>query len=31
MRNRYIQSFNEAQIGDRKAPHFKAGDTLKLV
>ncbi len=30
MRNRYIQSFNDMQIGDKQVPQFKAGDTLKL-
>ena len=30
MRNRYIESFNKAQIGERKVPQFKAGDTLRL-
>jgi len=30
MRNRYIVAFEEAQIGEKKAPQFRAGDTLKL-
>ena len=30
MRNRYIEAFEEAQIGDKKVPEFKAGDTLRL-
>lgn len=30
MRNRYIQSFHQKQIGDKKVPSFKAGDTLRL-
>ncbi|MGI0440259.1 50S ribosomal protein L19 [Helicobacter himalayensis] len=30
MRNRYIESFQKAQISERKVPHFKAGDTIKL-
>jgi len=30
MRNRYIEAFEKAQIGDKKAPEFKAGDTLRL-
>lgn len=30
MKNRYIQNFEKAQIGDKKIPEFKAGDTLRL-
>ena len=30
MRNRYIAAFEEAQIGEKVAPQFRAGDTLKL-
>lgn len=30
MKNRYIESFEKAQIGDKKVPQFKAGDTIKL-
>lgn len=30
MKNRYIESFQKAQIGEKKVPHFKAGDTIKL-
>ncbi len=30
MKNRYIESFEKAQIGDRKVPSFKAGDTIRL-
>ena len=30
MRNRYIAAFEEAQIGEKVAPEFRAGDTLKL-
>jgi len=30
MRNRYIESFEQAQIGEKKAPQFRAGDTLRL-
>ena len=30
MRNRYIESFGKAQIGDKVAPQFRAGDTLRL-
>lgn len=30
MKNRYIQSFQDAQIGDKKVPAFKAGDTIRL-
>ncbi|MCE3039907.1 50S ribosomal protein L19 [Helicobacter anatolicus] len=30
MKNRYIESFERTQIGEKKAPQFKAGDTLKL-
>ncbi|MWV61293.1 50S ribosomal protein L19 [Helicobacter saguini] len=30
MKNRYIESFEKAQINERKVPHFKAGDTLRV-
>ena len=30
MKNRYIENFEKAQIGDKKVPQFKAGDTLRL-
>ena len=30
MKNRYIESFEKAQIQDRQAPLFKAGDTVRL-
>ena len=30
MRNRYIESFEQAQIAQKKIPQFKAGDTLRL-
>eukprot|EP01155_Anaeramoeba_flamelloides_P003780 Anaeramoba_flamelloidesa1063789_32.p1 GENE.a1063789_32~~a1063789_32.p1 ORF type:complete len:119 (+),score=21.02 a1063789_32:117-473(+) len=30
MKNRYIESFEAAQIADIEIPQFKAGDTLKL-
>ncbi len=30
MKNRYIESFEKAQIKDKKVPKFKAGDTIKL-
>ncbi len=30
MRNRYIAAFEEAQIGEKVAPQFRAGDTLRL-
>ncbi|PAF46271.1 50S ribosomal protein L19 [Helicobacter sp. 12S02634-8] len=30
MKNRYIESFEKNQIGDKKVPNFKAGDTIKL-
>ena len=30
MRNRYIESFEQAQIGEKVAPQFRAGDTLRL-
>jgi large subunit ribosomal protein L19 len=30
MKNRYIQSFEDAQIKDKSIPDFRAGDTLKL-
>ena len=30
MKNRYIESFEKAQIQDKQVPQFKAGDTIKL-
>lgn len=30
MKNRYIENFEKSQIGDKKVPQFKAGDTIKL-
>ncbi|MDU7693366.1 MAG: 50S ribosomal protein L19 [Helicobacter sp.] len=30
MKNRYIQQFENAQIADKVAPTFKAGDVLKI-
>lgn len=30
MKNRYIESFEKAQIGGKEVPTFKAGDTLRL-
>jgi len=30
MRNRYIEAFEKAQIGQKVVPEFRAGDTLKL-
>lgn len=30
MKNRYIESFEKAQIKDKQVPSFKAGDTIKL-
>ncbi len=30
MKNRYIASFEAAQIASKEIPQFKAGDTLKL-
>ncbi|RDU69123.1 50S ribosomal protein L19 [Helicobacter brantae] len=30
MKNRYIESFEKAQIGGKAVPTFKAGDTLRL-
>ena len=30
MKNRYIEGFEKAQIGDKKVPAFKAGDTIRL-
>ena len=30
MKNRYLESFERSQIGDKKVPHFKAGDTLRV-
>lgn len=30
MKNRYIESFEKAQIAGKEVPSFKAGDTLRL-
>jgi large subunit ribosomal protein L19 len=30
MRNRYIESFEKAQIAEKKVPQFRAGDKLRL-
>ncbi|MDR3163276.1 MAG: 50S ribosomal protein L19 [Helicobacteraceae bacterium] len=30
MRNRYIEAFEKAQIGEKNIPDFHAGDTIKL-
>ena len=30
MKNRYIQSFEAAQLASKEVPSFKAGDTLRL-
>lgn len=30
MKNRYIESFEKAQIAGKQVPTFKAGDTLRL-
>lgn len=30
MKNRYIAAFEQAQMGEKKVPEFKAGDTLRL-
>ncbi len=31
MRNKYIESFENAQISEKKVPEFRAGDTLRLA
>lgn len=31
MRNKYIESFEQAQIANKQIPDFKAGDTLRLA
>ena len=31
MRNKYIESFEEAQIANKEIPAFRAGDTLKVA
>ncbi len=31
MRNRYIESFEKAQISEKSVPDFRAGDTLKVA
>lgn len=30
MKNRYIESFEQAQIANKQVPSFKSGDTLRL-
>jgi len=30
MKNRYIEAFEKAQMGDKVIPQFRAGDTLRL-
>ena len=30
MKNRYIEDFEKDQIGDKRVPTFKAGDTVRL-
>ncbi|SFV64505.1 LSU ribosomal protein L19p [hydrothermal vent metagenome] len=31
MRNRYIESFEKAQLDKKKIPEFRAGDTLRVA
>jgi len=31
MRNKYIESFEQAQLENRKVPEFRAGDTLRVA
>jgi len=31
MRNRYIESFEQAQIEGKNIPHFRAGDTVRVA
>lgn len=31
MRNKYIESFENAQIADKQVPEFRAGDTLRVA
>jgi large subunit ribosomal protein L19 len=31
MRNKYIESFEQAQLENRNIPEFRAGDTLKVA
>ncbi len=31
MRNKYIESFEKAQIAEKTVPDFRAGDTLKVA
>ncbi len=31
MRNKYIESFEQAQLSDKAIPTFRAGDTLKVA
>ncbi|SFV62029.1 LSU ribosomal protein L19p [hydrothermal vent metagenome] len=30
MRNKYIESFEQAQLAEKEVPKFRAGDTLKV-
>jgi len=31
MRNKYIESFEKAQIAEKNVPDFRAGDTLRVA
>jgi large subunit ribosomal protein L19 len=31
MRNKYIENFEKAQIGEKNLPDFRAGDTLRIA
>jgi large subunit ribosomal protein L19 len=31
MRNKYIESFEQAQVSEKKIPDFRAGDTLRVA
>ncbi|WP_024953735.1 50S ribosomal protein L19 [Sulfurospirillum arcachonense] len=31
MRNKYIESFEKAQVADKNIPDFRAGDTLRVA
>jgi large subunit ribosomal protein L19 len=31
MKNRYIESFEQAQIAEKKIPEFRAGDTVRVA
>jgi len=31
MKNKYIASFEQAQIANKNVPEFRAGDTLRLA